>query len=87
MSLTITIHPEHELLVRGKDLNVRIVVNATEEKKIRGIHAKFSGYERTEATYTVTTTDHKGRTKPRRERRSSTTPSSSKSFHCRAPPR
>ncbi len=63
MSLSITLHPEHELLMRGKDLNVRVVINATEEKKIRGIQAKFNGYERTEATYTVTTTDHKGRAK------------------------
>jgi hypothetical protein len=42
---------------------VKVLVRFDKPTKVRGIHALFHGAERTEATYTVTTTDSKGRSK------------------------
>ena len=48
-------------LERDKETPVKIVVEFDKPTKVRGIHATFHAAERTEATYTVTTTDSKGK--------------------------
>lgn len=50
-------------LARGKENPVQVVINFDQRTKVRGIHATFHAAERTTATYTVTRTDSKGRTK------------------------
>ena len=50
-------------LEKGKITPVKIVINFDRRTKVRGIRATFHAAERTEATYTVTRTDSKGRTK------------------------
>ncbi len=42
---------------------IQVVIRFDSATKVRGIHALFHGAERTEATYTVTTTDAKGKTR------------------------
>ncbi len=48
-------------LIRDRETPVTIVIDFDRPTRVRGIHATFHAAERTEATYTVTTTDAKGR--------------------------
>jgi hypothetical protein len=50
-------------LVPDTDSPVRIIVDFEKPTRVRGIHAAFHAAERTEATYTVTTSDGKGKTR------------------------
>lgn len=63
MSSNIEIKPSQRRLVPGEETPITVVVQFDKPTKVRGIHALFHGAERTEANYTVTTTDSKGRTK------------------------
>ena len=49
-------------LVRGEETPVKVQISFDKETKVRGIRALVHGAERTEATYTETSTDHEGKT-------------------------
>jgi hypothetical protein len=63
MAQKIQIVSERTRLSRNEEIPVRILVNFEKPTRVRGIYAEFHGAEKTEATYTVTTTDSKGRAK------------------------
>ncbi len=63
MSGKIQIIPANPSLARDSDNPVQIVVSFDRPTKVRGIRAQFLAAEKTEATYTVTTTDSKGRSR------------------------
>lgn len=63
MSSKIEIRSNQDFLSPGEKTPIKVLVRFDKPTKVRGIHALFHGAERTEATYTVTTTDSKGRSK------------------------
>ena len=62
MGGSILFHGEQRL-VRGRKMPVKVVVSFDAPTKVRGVHATFRATERTEAQYTVTTTDSQGKQK------------------------
>ena len=63
MAEKIQILSDQTLLSRDDEMPVRVLVQFEKPTKVRGIRANFHGAEKTEATYTVTTTDSKGQAK------------------------
>lgn len=63
MGSRIQIVPEEFQLTCGEKTPIHVSIQFDQPTKVRGIHAVFHGAERTEATYTTTSTDSKGRTK------------------------
>ena len=57
------VHEDSRLLVPGETIRVPVEVHFDSRTKVRGIRAEFRAAEKTRATYTTTTTDHKGRVK------------------------
>lgn len=62
MSRQIQIIPKSSVVTRGQPMPVTVRIHFDADTRIRGIKARFHGAERTEATYTTTSTDSKGRT-------------------------
>ena len=62
MSNEILIEPPADKIARGKPMTVPVTVVLDRPLKVRGIHGKFHGAEETQAVYTTTSTDGKGRT-------------------------
>ncbi len=62
MPSKIEILADQSQVVRGQKNPVRVLVHFDKPTKVRGIRALVHGAERTEANYTTTSTDSKGRT-------------------------
>ena len=63
MSKNIQIETHSDELIRGEKFPVTVKINFDRPTKVRGIRAQFRGLETTSASYTVTETDSKGRSK------------------------
>lgn len=57
------VHEDSQPLVPGETVRVPVEVQFDSRTKVRGIRAEFRAAEKTRASYTTTTTDHKGRAK------------------------
>jgi hypothetical protein len=63
MSRKISVHGTEDTLTPGKTFETTVRIELDEPTRVRGIKARFYGAERTEASYTTTSVDSKGRMK------------------------
>ena len=63
MSVEINVSVKSEVVPPGSEVPVDIEVVFAQPTRVRGIHANFRGFERTEADYTETERDSDGKTK------------------------